>query len=159
MKFNRLLVALLIVGMLSCGLSAVFAEDGTLPDGTTVTIPEGYKVLNNENGLFTLVTEDQKNVIAVLTNDEPTNVEEAKKGQMESGAEFIDDKTVKIGDTDVVVQHFSKDGFNLYGNIFSVGNKNYVVTYTSPDEVDVSDASTPVNQVITSLIGSAGTSE
>ena len=50
-------------------------------------------------------------------------------------------------------------GFNLYGNIFSVGNKNYVVTYTSPDEVDVSDASTPVNQVITSLIGSAGTSE
>lgn len=159
MKFNRILVALLIVGMLSCGLSAVFAEDGTLPDGTTVAIPDGYSVLANENGLFTLVTEDQKNVIAVLTNDEPTNVEEAKKGQMESGAEFIDDKTVKIGDTDVVVQHFSKDGFNLYGNIFSVGNKNYVVTYTSPDEVDVSDASTPVNQVITSLIGSAGTSE
>ena len=79
MKFNRILVALLIVGMLSCGLSAVFAEDGTLPDGTTVTIPEGYKVLNNENGLFTLVTEDQKNVIGVLTNDEPANIEEAKR--------------------------------------------------------------------------------
>jgi len=159
MKLNKILVALLIVGMLSCGLSAVFAEDGTLSDGTVVAIPDGYSVLPNENGLFTLVTEDQKNVIAVLTNENPTDIEQAKQGQIDAGAEFIDDKTVSIGDTEVIVQHFSKGGFNLYGNIFSVGNKNYVVTYTSPDEVDVSDASTPVNQVISSLIGDSESSE
>lgn len=159
MNLNKIFVTLLIVGMLSCGLSAVFAEDGTLPDGTAVAIPDGYSRLPNENGLFTLITEDQKNVIAVLTNDAPTDVEQAKQGQIANGAEFLDDKTVTIGDTQVIVQHFSKDGFNLYGNIFSVGDKNYVVTYTSPDEVDVSDASTPINQVISSLVGASGTSE
>jgi len=159
MKLNKILVALLIVGMLSCGLSAVFAEEGTLSDGTKVTIPDGYSVLATDNGLFTLVTEDQKNVIAVLTNDEPTDIEKAKEGQIESGAEFLENNTVTIGNTDVIVQHFSKDGFNIYGNIFTVGDKNYVVTFTSPDEVDVSDASTPINQVISSLIGDTETSE
>lgn len=159
MKLNKILVALLIVGMLSCGLSAVFAEDGTLADGTTVPIPEGFSVLDTGSGIFTLTTEDQQNVITVMDEGVTTDAEQAKQGQIDGGAEFIDDNTVTIGDTEVIAQHFTKGGFNLYGYLFSVGDKNYVVTYTSPDEMDVEDTSSPVNQIITSLVGATETTE
>ena len=153
MKLNKILVALLIVGMLSCGLSAVFAEDGTLADGTAVPIPDGFSVLDTGSGIFTLVTEDQQNVITVMDEDVTTDAEKAKQDQVENGAEFIDDKTVTIGDTEVIAQHFTKSGFNFYGYLFKAGDKDYIVTYTSPDEIDVEDASTPVNQIISSLVG------
>ncbi|MBE6486513.1 MAG: DUF1795 domain-containing protein [Methanosphaera stadtmanae] len=153
MKLNKILVALLIVGMLSCGLSAVFAEEGTLSDGTKVTIPDGFSVLDTGSGIFTLVTEDQQNVITVMDEDVTTDAEKAKQDQVENGAEFIDDKTVTIGDTEVIAQHFTKSGFNFYGYLFKAGDKDYIVTYTSPDEIDVEDASTPVNQIISSLVG------
>lgn len=153
MKLNKILVTLLIVGMLSCGLSAVFAEDGTLTDGTTVTIPEGFSVLDTGSGIFTLTTEDKQNVITVMDQDITNDAEQAKQAQVENGAEFIDDKTVTIGDTEVIAQHFTKDNFNFYGYLFKVGDKDYIVTYTSPDEIDVEDASTPVNQIISSLVG------
>ena len=159
MKFNKILVTLLILGMLTCGISAVFAEDGTLADGTTVPIPEGFSVLDTGSGIFTLATEDQQTVIAVMDEDVTSDAEQAKESQVANGAEFIADKTVTIGDTEVIEQHFTKSGLNLYGYLFKAGDKDFIVTYTSTGEMNVEDASSPVNQIITSLVGSTETSE
>ncbi|RAP47764.1 MAG: hypothetical protein BZ135_01410 [Methanosphaera sp. rholeuAM6] len=155
MKFNKIVVTLLILGMLSCGFTAVFAEQGTLADGTAVEIPEGYSLLDTGSGLFTLSTDDQESIILVMYENVTTDTEKAKESQVSDGAEFISEQTVQINGVDVIEQKFSKDGYSLGAYIFTYNDVNYVVTFTTKGDVDASDAASPINVVITSLTGGA----
>jgi hypothetical protein len=159
MKFNKLLITLLIVGMLSCCLTAVFAEEGTLPDGTTVSIPDGFSVLETDTGLFTLVTEDQKSVIGIQNQEIITDLEKAKQAQIENGATFVSDQSVDIAGIEVAEQKFTKQGLNMAGYLFTINDTQYVITYTTPDETDINDESNPVREIITGLAGGEETSE
>ncbi len=154
MRLNKILIALLIAGMLTCSFSAVFAEDGTLSDGTTVPIPEGYSILDTGSGIFTLATEDQQTVITVIP-DATADADQAKETQVAGGAEFVSQETIQINGVDVIEQKFTKESLNLSGYLFTYNDKNYVVTFTSTGDNDATDAANPVNIIITSLTGGA----
>lgn len=153
MKLNKILVALLIAGMLACSFSAVFAEDGTLEDGTAYTIPDTYSVLKSEKGIVTLATEDQSKVVTV-TDVNVVSAEEGKQAQIDTGAEFVSEDKVTINGVEVTEQKFTKDGLNLYGYLFNVNDVAFSITAVNNDaDWNVEDAANPVNVVITSLTG------
>lgn len=153
MKINKILIMLLIMGMLTCGLTAVFAQEGTLPDGTKIPVPEGYEVKEFDKGPFFLVSDDQNEVITI-SNDNPDNDPEAgKQNQIKNGATFESEKTININGVDVIEQRFNKDGFTVLGYIFSVGDKNYVIVATTQNaDWNAEDTSNPVNIILTSLL-------
>ena len=154
MKMKKILITLLIVGMLTCGLTAVFAEDGTLDDGTKFTIPEGYTVLKSEDGILTLTTDDQSHVVTV-SNVNIGSAEDGKQAQIDGGAEFQTEATKTINGVEVTEQNFVKNGLNLHAYLYKVGDVNFLTTAVNTDsEWNVEDTSNPVNVIITSLTGS-----
>lgn len=155
MKMNKIIVTLLIVGMLTCGLTAVFAQDGTLPDGTTIPIPEGFQVKEVNNGPFFLVSDDQSEVITISNENTVNDPEAGKQNQIKNGANFESQQNIEINGVQIIEQKFTKEGFTIIGYIFSVGNKNYVITVTTQNaQWNAEDSANPVNIIISSLLES-----
>lgn len=122
---------------------------GTLDDGTSILIPEGFSKVEG-NDVFTIATEDQTNVI-VVTDGGAIDPEQGKQNQIDNGAEFVADSTVDIASVEVTVQQFTTQGLNLYGYLFTIDGNCFAITQTSTEEQDVTDSSNPVNQIITNL--------
>ena len=155
MKMKKIMLTLMIVGMLTCTLTAAFAEDGTLPDGTTIPVPEGYQVKEFDKGPFFLVSDDENEVITISNENQVNDPEEGKQNQIKNGANFESEQGIDIDGVQIIEQKFTKDGFIIYGYLFSVDDKNYVITVTTNNtQWNADDASNPVHIIISSLLES-----
>jgi len=154
MKFDKLIVTLIVIGILSCGFTAVFAEYGQLNDGTQFTVPDNYSIFTNENGTIGLITEDKQSTIAIMTRN-PISAKEAKEAHSSNGYEFKSETTKNINGVEITEQIHKKNRLYFYDYFFKVNGKNIVVSLIDrSNNWNIEDSSNPINVIITSLTSS-----
>lgn len=151
MKLNsKILVALCVCVVAAVAVGVVAAQDATLSDGTTFTIPEGFTLQEDDDSGATVLLKDDLAVL-VLASD-AKSPEEGKKSLESKGYTFKSQKDISDFDGDVVEQSYEKDGMPVYGYICEVGGSSYiVVAANAPSDWDVSSGDNPVNIIIKSL--------
>ena len=151
MKLNsKIVVALLLCVVATITVGMVAAEDLTLPDGATFTVPDGFTVQDDGDGNTALVKDDL--AIIVLAND-AKSPDDAKKTLESKGYTFKSQKDVSgFGDIKVFEQAYDKDGMPIYGYVCEVDGSSYIVcAANAPSEWDVSNSDNPVNIIIKSI--------
>lgn len=151
MKTSRKLISILLLCILSTlVIGTVVAEDLSLNDGATFTVPEGYSVQDNNGTLITL--SDGTTAIVVSASD-AKSPEEAKTTLESKGYVFEGQRDLtNFNNINVVEQSYTKDDIPVYGYICEVDGIQYIVTVAqTPDEWDITAEDNPANILISSL--------
>ena len=153
MKLNKLLIVLILIGILTCGLTVVFAEYGQLDNGREFVIPEGYSIFSNRDGLVGLISDDEKEIITIHTNG--STAEKVKEAEINNGYQFHSETTKNISDIEVLELYTTKEGFYYHTYFFKVNDNNFIVSSMSPySQWNIDDDSNPANVIISSLSNS-----
>ena len=151
MKFNKIILALLVVFILTSGTSIIFAEQFELSD-VSFDIPGNYSINKTTDEACILKSDNANNYTISVIQAESSDVILEKNSRMSSGFKFLSEENYTSSNgIDINQQNFMKNEsyFSFYS--FEVNNSTYMVIYTFPVHDELNNATNPVNEIIESI--------
>ena len=151
MKFNKIILALLVVFILTSGTSIIFAEQVELSD-ISFDIPGNYSINKTTDDACILKCNNADNYTISLIQAESSDTILEKNSRMSSGFTFLSEENyTSTNGLDINQQNFMKNEsyFSFYS--FDVKNSTYMVIYTFPVHDELDNATNPVNEIIESI--------
>ena len=151
MKFNKIILALLVVFILTSSTSIIFAEQFELSD-VSFDIPGNYSINKTTDEACILKSDNANNYTISVIQAESSDVILEKNSRMSSGFKFLSEENYTSSNgIDINQQNFMKNEsyFSFYS--FEVNNSTYMVIYTFPVHDELNNATNPVNEIIESI--------
>ena len=149
MKFNIKILSLISLILIATSMSVVFATEAKI-NSSTFEIPEGYTG-NEIMGVMMLT--DGKSAIMVMEN--ASNISTSKQKLLNKGFTLTNETTYNFeNNSNIVVkqENYKKDQSISLIYEFKKNDKNYLITYTLPEGVNIpSNENNPVTKIIQSL--------
>ena len=151
MKFNKIILALLVVFILTSGTSIIFAEQFELSD-VSFDIPGNYSINKTTDEACILKSDNADNYTISMIQVNSSDAILEKNSRMSSGFTFLSEENYTSSNgIDINQQNFMKNEsyFSFYS--FEVKNSTYMVIYTFPVHDELNNATNPVNEIIESI--------
>ena len=151
MKFNKIILALLVVFILTSGTSIIFAEQFELSD-VSFDIPGNYSINKTTDEACILKSDNADNYTISMIQVNSSDAILEKNSRMSSGFKFLsEEKNTSSNGIDINQQNFMKNEsyFSFYS--FEAKNLTYMVIYTFPVHDEAGNATNPVNEIIESI--------
>ena len=149
MKFKYFFLSLMLLIMVGSIAAAVAADDYESLGDYTFDIPDGYQVVDKDNEMVTMQTDEDHSVI-VYKMEALSDVDTFKSFLETTGCEFGSEETFQLGSFDVSGYSFTY--LDIQGNLYicNDGGSPILVADAIPASEDVSEDS-PAMQVVNSL--------
>ena len=152
MNFNKVILALLVVFILTAGTSIIFAEEVKV-SGISFEVPGNYSVDKSTDELCVLKNNlsDDYAISVVLGESSDSTIE--KHSRQASGFTLLSEENyTSTNNISVNQQNFMKNESYFSFYTFDVDSSYYMVIYTFPvHDDDLSDQVSPVNDIIDSI--------
>ena len=147
MRFKYLLLGLMLFIMVA-GVAA--ADDYESLGDYTFDIPDGYQVVDKDNEMVTMQTDEDHSVI-VYKLDSVSDVDTFMSLLETTGCKFTDEETFQSGSFDVTGYSFTY--LDIQGNIYicNDGGTPILVADAIPSSEDAVAEDSPAMQVVNSL--------
>ena len=152
MNFNKIMLALLAVFILTAGTSIIFAEEVKVSD-ISFEVPGNYSIDKTTDELCVLKNNlsDNYTISFILSESSEPTIE--KHSRQASGFTLLSEENyTSTNNISVNQQNFMKNESYFSFYTFDVGSSSYLVIYTFPvHDDDLSDQVNPVNDIIDSI--------
>ena len=151
MNFNKIILALLVVFVLTSSTSIIFAEEVKVSD-VSFDIPGNYSINKTTDDSCILKYDGSDNYTISVIQVESSNPILEKNSRLSSGFTFLSEENyTSENGLDINHQNFKKNESYFSFYTFDEGNSSYMMIYTFPVHDNLDNRTNPVNEIIESI--------
>ena len=152
MKFNKIILALLVVFILTAGISIISAQEVTV-GGISFDVPGNYSINKTTDDSCIMKNNASDNYTLSVLLSESSDLALEKSSRMNSGFTFLsDDNYTSVNGIDINQQNFKKNETYFSFYTLKVNNSSYMVMYSFPvEDNNLNNQGNPVTEIIDSI--------
>lgn len=151
MNFNKIILALLVVFVLTSSTSIIFAEEVKVSD-VSFDIPGNYSINKTTNESCILKYDGADNYTISIIQAQSSNPILEKNSRLSSGFTLLSEENyTSENGLDINQQNFMKNESYFSFYTFDKGNSSYMMIYTFPVHDNSDNGMNPVNEIIESI--------